>query len=82
MKTFWLMNSNIDRIEARNDMRRLTLGVVAQATPETVQQVRQSLIIEAGTIVRLDEEVDPMKARRDEAGFADLKRMAGQTIGQ
>lgn len=82
MKTFWAMHQNIDRIEAKNDQRRLALGVVAQATPENVATFRQALVLETGTIVRMDEEVNPMLARRDEDGFAELKRMAGQNIGQ
>lgn len=82
LKTFWAMHRNIDRIEARDDQRRLALGIVSQSTPETVATYRQALVLEAGTIVRMDDEVNPMLARRDEEGFAELRKMAGQTIGQ
>lgn len=82
LKTFWSMLRNIDRIEARTDQRRLSLGLVAQATTEYVTAFRESLVLEAGTIVRMDDDVDPLRARRDETGFAELRRMAGQTIGQ
>jgi hypothetical protein len=82
LKTFWAMNRNIDRIEARDDQRRLTLSMVSQGTPENVATLRQALVLEAGTIVRMDDEVNPMLARRDEDGFAELKRMAGQNTGQ
>jgi hypothetical protein len=82
VKTFWAMHRNIDRIEARDDQKRLALNIVSQSTPESVATYRQALVLEAGTIVRMDDEVNPMLARRDEDGFAELKRMAGQTIGQ
>jgi len=84
LKTFWLMSTNIDRIEARNDMRAVTVAQMAQATPEGVQQFREALVIEAGEIVKMDGQAlenDPRNAKRDEAGFADLKRMAGEGIG-
>jgi len=82
LKTFWAMDRNIDRIEARSDQRRLSVAMMSQATVEGITTFRQSLVLEAGTIVRMDDEVNPMQAQRDEAGFAELKRMAGQKIGQ
>ncbi|MFK3740969.1 hypothetical protein [Massilia sp. TN1-12] len=82
LKTFWLMSSNIDRIEAKKDMRAITVAQMAQATPDGVQKFRDALVIEAGEIVKLDgAQDDPRTAKRDEAGFADLKRMAGEGIG-
>lgn len=85
LKTFWLMHKNIDRIEAKNDMRAMSVALVAQSTPDTAKQFRQELVIEAGTIVKLEgeaAEASPLNAKRDDAGFSDLKRMAGQKIGQ
>lgn len=82
LKTFWLMSANIDRIEARKDMRAMTVAQMAQATPDGVQKFREALVIEAGEIVKLDESAtDPRNVKRDETGFADLKRMAGEGIG-
>lgn len=82
IRTFWLMSGNIDRIEARKDMRAITVAQFAQATPEGVQQFRDALVIEAGDIVKLDgASEDPREAKRDDAGFAELKRMAGESIG-
>lgn len=81
LKTFWLMSSNVDRIEAKKDMRSLTVAQFSQATNDGVQQFRDALVIEAGEIVKMDKPNDPRKAQRDEAGFADLKRMAGEAIG-
>lgn len=85
LRTFWLLNRNIDRIEARRDMRAMSVAMVAQSDGETANTFRQELVIEAGVIVKLEGEGDPanpLEAKRDEMGFADLKRMAGQTIGQ
>jgi hypothetical protein len=84
LKTFWLMNRNIDRIEAKNDMRAMSVAIVAQANGDSVQQFRQELVVEAGTIVKLEgegEDTTPLEAKRDETGFADLKMMAGEQIG-
>lgn len=82
LKTFWMMSANIDRIEARKDMRAITVAQVAQATPDGVQKFREALVIEAGEIVKYDGSPDdPRYAKRDETGFADLKRMAGEGIG-
>jgi hypothetical protein len=78
IKTFWLMADNIDRVEARKDMRALTVAQVSQATPEGVQQLREALVIEAGTIVKLDETPeDPRNAKRDDDAIAVLKQLAG-----
>lgn len=84
LRTFWLMHRNIDRIEAKRDMRAMSVSLVAQSTPDGAKQFRQELLVEAGTIVKLEGagEDSPLAAKRDDSGFADLKRMAGQKIGQ
>lgn len=75
IKTFWLMNSSIERISAQKDLRSLTVAVCGQGS-EAAQEYRQRLILEVGTIVKLDS--NPMNAVRDEAGFAELKKLARQ----
>lgn len=80
LKTFWLMVSNIDRIMARDDLRSMNVAMTAQAEAANVSAYQQKLIVEAGTIVKL-EHVSPLEEKRDESGFADLKVMAGQNIG-
>ncbi|MCL2874778.1 MAG: hypothetical protein FWF12_00490 [Betaproteobacteria bacterium] len=76
IRTFWFMNSNIERIQAQKDMRSLTVAVCGQGG-ETAQQFHERLIVEAGTVVRL--KFDPMRnAHRDEAGFSALRDMAKQ----
>lgn len=77
VKTFWMLNQNIDRILAQRDMRALTVAVCGQSTQEATQSYRQSLILEIGTVAKLKE--DPMRdAVRDEEGFAALKDIAKQ----
>jgi hypothetical protein len=89
LKVFWTMSRNIDRIKAQNDARSLTVAQFAQATPDGVAKFREALVIEAGTVVKLSgdaaiappEGENPLDAKRDEEGFAALRRMAGQSLG-
>lgn len=74
IRTFWLMNSNIDRILAQQDMRSLSVAVCGQGGAEAAQEYRKRLVIEVGTIVKLEE--NPiLEAVRDEEGFEALKTM-------
>lgn len=74
IKTFWMLSQNIERILAQRDMRALTVAVSGQGT-EAAQAHRQNLILEVGTIAKLN--VDPMRdAQRDEVGFQQLRDMA------
>lgn len=82
LKTFWMMHKNIDRIEAKRDMRAMSVAMVSQATPDSARAFREALVLEAGTIIKMSGPAEnPLEAKRDESGFADLKRMAGQNIG-
>lgn len=73
IKTFWLMNRNIERIQAQKDMRSLTVAVCGQGG-EAAQEFRQRLVVETGTTVKL--KFDPVRdATRDEEGFSALKEM-------
>lgn len=75
VRTFWFMNSNIDRIQAQKDMRSLTVAVCGQGGGEAAQTFRERLVIEAGTVVKL--KFDPIReAVRDEEGFSALRNMA------
>lgn len=75
VRAFWLMNSNIDRVQAQKDMRSLTVAVCGQGGGEAAQEFRQRLVIEAGTAVKL--KFDPIReAVRDEEGFSALRDMA------
>lgn len=77
IKTFWLMNENIDRIQAQKDMRSLTIAFSAQSQA-AADQFRQRLIAETGTIVKLERGTGRafIHEERDEAGFAELKELS------
>jgi hypothetical protein len=77
IKTFWMLNSNVERISAQKDMRSLTVAVCGQ-DGEASQSYKESLIAEVGTIVKL--EFDPIStAVRDEDASTVLKELANQT---
>jgi hypothetical protein len=67
LKRFWLMNTSIERINAQNDIRRLTVAASAQHS-ESAAQTRDSLISEVGMVVF-------NKPVRDEEGLSNLKQM-------
>lgn len=77
IKTFWMMSSNIDRIMAQSDMRSLTVSVCAQAGQEAVESYRKHLIIEVGSIVKLESEAASpiIDEVRDQEGFNELRGM-------
>lgn len=75
LRTFWLMNTNIDRIQAQADLRSLSVANMAQAQEDSAREFRQRLVVETGTIVKLEAD-SPLHATRDEAGFAELKALS------
>ena len=78
LRTFWFMNSNIERIQAQKDMRSLTVAVCGQGGGEAARTFRERLVIEAGSAVKL--KFDPIReAVRDEEGFSALREMAQTT---
>ncbi len=69
------MNFNIDRIEAKKDIRELTLKVSA-GNSDSASSRKDELVLEVGTIVKMDD--DPIRtAVRDKVGFAALREMVG-----
>lgn len=81
LKTFWLMSGNVDRVMAQSDMRALTVSVCGQAG-EAAKEYRARLVIEIGTIVKVEQTETskplPYDATRDEAGFAELRMLSKQ----
>lgn len=80
LKTFWMMSRNIDRIQARMDMRAFGTAAAAQSTPDYVASYQRRLDDEAGTVVKTKVE-SPLDAKRDEEGFGFLKRVSSETTG-
>lgn len=79
VRTFWLMSNCIDRIQAQQDKRQLSLAVVGgmNGTQEALESFSHNLNAEVGQVIKLN--TNPMlDTERDAAGFAMLKAMAGQ----
>jgi hypothetical protein len=75
IKTFWLLNQNIDRIEAQKDRRSLSVAVCGQGGAEAASSLHERLVIESGEVVKL--KFDPVRdAERDQDGFNALKELA------
>lgn len=70
LRTFWLMSECVDRIMAQADMRSLTV-TVAGMDGESASEYRKSLVIESGTLVKME-----VVHERDEDGVAFLKGIA------
>lgn len=67
IKTFWLLDSNIPRVRAEEDLRAMRIQAGTQ-NPKGYEELANNLAKEIGTVVVAD-------ATRDEEGFARLKRM-------
>lgn len=76
MKTFWMLNRNIGRVLAEQDLRAFQLAVSVN-TSEAAVALHTKLIGEFQNPYRMD--VDGMAPtideERDEVGFAQLKSM-------
>lgn len=72
LKAFWLMNENVRRIQAENDMRSASVAVNAR-NPEGMQEFNERLVLELGEVSK--EPVVP-EAVRDEEGFKELRMLA------
>lgn len=72
IKAFWLMFSNIRRIRAGEDVRHLMTAAAAQSS-DGVKELQEKLVLEIGEVANEPPTID---AKRDEAGFAELKAMA------
>lgn len=84
IRTFWMMVRMADRLEAKGDLRAMTIAMVPNIAEDKINTLRDRLIIEAGEVVKMDKSVAPPAAepQRDETGFAELRLMAGQKIGR
>jgi hypothetical protein len=74
IRAFWTLNRNINRLLAETDLRALMLHVNRQSG-EACQAYEAKLRAE---VFPAQEVIDPLKAERDEAGFAELKAMVAR----
>lgn len=76
IRAFWLMHGNIRRVKAGEDIRSLVVAMSAQSA-EGAKECQERLVLEMGQIARNHEVTPVIQAERDEAGFAELKALAG-----
>lgn len=84
MRRFWFMNSCIQRIQAESDLRMLTVSAMAQSSGDAAKNYHERLTLSIGDVYTFSDNFqrieDLPNAKRDQAGFDDLKRMAAQKI--
>lgn len=78
IRVFWLLSNNIQRIQARNDLRSLNVYSATQlsvnGSTELLNSVREQLLEERGDTIKL--KFDPIKERLDRTGLETLRRMS------
>lgn len=74
IQAFWLMWSNVRRIRAGEDMRLMMVGAAVQSA-DGIQECQERLVLEMGDVF-VNHDHNPLEAKRDEAGFAELKQLA------
>ena len=74
IRTFWLMSSCINRIQAEFDIRHLSVAASAQSG-EGFSDYRKQLVLEIGMHANPDTPAN-YDTTRDQEGFSELKMMA------
>jgi len=70
LRVFWTMSGKIHRIQAEEDMRRLSLLVSANSTEDAAAR-NEALLDEMGEV-----STQPIVFERDEEGFEELRKLA------
>ncbi|MCG5512861.1 hypothetical protein [Ectothiorhodospira shaposhnikovii] len=74
VRRFWLMNANINRIQAEGDLRQLVLLTTAQAADGDVREKqRQALVAEMGNVMVMN--------RREELDRSGLELLRAMSKG-
>ena len=74
VRAFWVMNQNVDRLRAEEDLRQIQVGIAIQSDVNYRGTI-EALNNERGEWVRFSP-LAPHLNRRDEEGVERLKRMA------
>jgi hypothetical protein len=77
LRRFWLLNKNIDRLRAEEDLRMLSVALHA-ASGESAGDLSEKLMKQMGTVVEFDEAkraLTQANAERDRDGLMALKHM-------
>lgn len=81
INTFWLLESNVDRLMAYEDKRQLHIASVSAMDGKRIGEIAKVLDVEVGA-PPIKTKFDPVRnAVRDEAGIAQLKALAGVQAG-
>lgn len=83
IKLFWMMCNNIQRIQARDDLRQLSIASTSAivgsmgGSSEPLQQLNEALIGERGVVIKA--KFDPIReAVLDRAGLERLRNLGKQ----
>jgi hypothetical protein len=77
IRAFWLMNLNISRVRAEQDLRALRVETYAQSTAKDITRFSERLIAETGETVKLRFDLS-QESGRDETGIATLRALIGK----
>lgn len=72
IRCFWTLCGNINRIQAQDDMRNLSIACYSQ-DGQAAQTYRERLVLEMGQVYEY--QVDPMKEKLDREGLQALKAL-------
>jgi hypothetical protein len=73
IRAFWLLNGNIRRIRATQDIRDLMTAISAQSA-EGAKELQERLVLEIGEVYKGPPQ--QLQVERDEEGFNELRSMA------
>jgi hypothetical protein len=74
VRAFWVMNRNIDRLRAEEDLRSIKVGIATQSD-EANKKITEHLFKERGEWITFSPLASHLH-KRDEDGVARLKRLA------
>jgi hypothetical protein len=79
IRCFWELSRNINRIQAHNDLRSMSIAMYSQGQ-EAALKYRERLEIEMGKVFEYSiTHEDLKKEKLDRAGLAELKAVSGRT---
>jgi len=58
IRRFWLLMNNVSRISAEQDMRALSVGVAVNSGQEGYRHYRENLVLELGSIAKVEDKLD------------------------
>ena len=74
VRAFWMMNRNINRLRAEEDLRQINIGTAIQSR-DGASEASSRLVVERGEWLKFSPLATHLNCR-DEEGVERLKRMA------